>query len=231
MSGDGKGDARVLGSQDAMMTDVADKGRQPGDPSDNRISWTMRVTETSAGGRLVPEMLMDKEFVTSRLSVEFPDGEAGEPVAETEPGGRWFYDGQKITEEVRGSGQARLKEDLIPADEREVVQYSAENKENEIPVTRQRNGKSILRVNGGLIEKDVGKGKRGWKGDLNGGNFVSGNDREEMVLARQRAEGDSHMVCPNAVELPSQRDRVDEELRRTELWRWPNSLSWWFDCV
>lgn len=74
------GEARVLKEQDEAMTDITEKGPPPGDPPDGVVSWVAKVTGTSAGGRLAPERVLDAAFVSSRLSVEFPDGEEGEPV-------------------------------------------------------------------------------------------------------------------------------------------------------
>lgn len=78
----GEGDLGALrtGDQDATMTEIGDGSQPPGDPPDGRGSWVQKVTGSSAGGRLVPEMVLKDEFVTERLQVEFPNGEDGEPV-------------------------------------------------------------------------------------------------------------------------------------------------------
>lgn len=76
------GDSRVLevSGQDAMMTDIGERGRPPGDPPDGTGSWATKVRGTNAGGMPTPESLLDDAFVTERLNVEFPEGEDGEPV-------------------------------------------------------------------------------------------------------------------------------------------------------
>lgn len=61
------------------MTDYLAKGPPPGDPPDPSGSWATKVGGTRVVGRTVPEMVIDEEFVTSRLRVEFPNGEDGEP--------------------------------------------------------------------------------------------------------------------------------------------------------
>lgn len=80
------GDSRVLGSegQDATMIDVGGSGRPPGDPPDEPGSWVKKVVGTSGGGMPVPERVLDDEFVSSRMRVEFPNGEEGEPIITTE---------------------------------------------------------------------------------------------------------------------------------------------------
>lgn len=80
MATSGDGEIRVLSDQDATMTDIGEKGRPPGDPPDGMGSWVTKVTGTFVGGRPVPESILNEEFVTARLSVEFPNGEDGEPV-------------------------------------------------------------------------------------------------------------------------------------------------------
>ncbi|KAG7578919.1 Reverse transcriptase domain [Arabidopsis thaliana x Arabidopsis arenosa] len=77
-----QGDFRVSGSgnQDATMMDVGEKGRPPGETPDASVSWVGRVKGSSAGGMPVPEAVLGDEFVRSRLTLEFPDGEEGEPV-------------------------------------------------------------------------------------------------------------------------------------------------------
>ncbi|KAL9308483.1 putative transcription factor interactor and regulator CCHC(Zn) family [Arabidopsis thaliana] len=62
------------------MTDIGEKGRPPGDPPDGRGSWVAKVTGTSVGGRPNPASVLDEEFVSARMRVEFPNGEDGEPV-------------------------------------------------------------------------------------------------------------------------------------------------------
>ncbi|XP_010490183.1 PREDICTED: uncharacterized protein LOC104767918 [Camelina sativa] len=68
-------------AQDAMMVDIGDRGRPPGDPPDAPRVWVEKVTGTAGGGRLCPHMVLDDEFVESRLQLEFPNGPGGEPVA------------------------------------------------------------------------------------------------------------------------------------------------------
>lgn len=68
------------GGEDATMLDIGEKGRPPGDPPDTSVSWAQRVVGSNAGGRPNPEKLMDDEFVSARLKLEFPNGEDGEPV-------------------------------------------------------------------------------------------------------------------------------------------------------
>lgn len=77
-----KGDTRVMNgeSQDATMEDIGEKERPPGDPPDGSGSWVKKVTGSIAGGMLIPEEVVDDEFVAARLSLEFPNGDDGEPV-------------------------------------------------------------------------------------------------------------------------------------------------------
>lgn len=80
------GDIRVLAivGQDATMVDIVDPGQPPGDPPGDppnvTRTWVDRVVEGNAGGRLSPERLLNAEFVTERVQLDFPDGEDGEPV-------------------------------------------------------------------------------------------------------------------------------------------------------
>lgn len=69
-----------LGDLDAMMTDVGEKGRPPGEPPDAAISWVQRVVSGSTRGMTTPDSIMADDFVNERLRLEFPDGEDGEPV-------------------------------------------------------------------------------------------------------------------------------------------------------
>ena len=77
-----EGDFRVLGEErkDATIMEIGEKGRPPGEPPDAPGSWVRKVVEGNAGGMLVPEDVVDERFVESRLSLEFPNGEDGEPV-------------------------------------------------------------------------------------------------------------------------------------------------------
>lgn len=68
------------GEQDATMVDVGEKGRPPGDPPDGKVSWAQKVMGSTVGGMQIPKNCLDDEFVFDRLSLEFPDGEDGEPV-------------------------------------------------------------------------------------------------------------------------------------------------------
>lgn len=51
-----------------------------GDPPDAAASWVTKVVGSNASGKLTPETVLDDVFVEERLSLEFPDGEDGEPV-------------------------------------------------------------------------------------------------------------------------------------------------------
>ncbi|CAA7030618.1 unnamed protein product [Microthlaspi erraticum] len=66
--------------KDATMTDAGEQGRPPGDPPDGRGTWAMKVRGTNAGGMPIPEDILDDDFVTARLNMEYPKGEDGEPV-------------------------------------------------------------------------------------------------------------------------------------------------------
>ncbi|KAG2274425.1 hypothetical protein Bca52824_056980 [Brassica carinata] len=55
------------------------KDRPPGDPPDAPGSWVRKVVGCNKGGMQVPEEAVDEEFVESRLKLEFPNGEDGEP--------------------------------------------------------------------------------------------------------------------------------------------------------
>lgn len=66
--------------QDTTMVDIGEKGRPPGEPPDAPGSWVRKVLGSNAGGMPVPEEVIDAEFVESRLKLEFPNGEDGEPV-------------------------------------------------------------------------------------------------------------------------------------------------------
>ncbi|CAL9248161.1 unnamed protein product, partial [Arabidopsis halleri] len=70
---------RVLGvdDPDANMEDV---GRPPGDGVVDTSTWVEKVQGSIGGGLPVPERVLDDEFVASRMAVEYPDGEDGEPV-------------------------------------------------------------------------------------------------------------------------------------------------------
>ncbi|XP_048596345.1 uncharacterized protein LOC125578102 [Brassica napus] len=76
------GDFRVLGEdeQDTTMEDTGEKGRPPGDPPDAPGSWVRKVVGSNVGGMPVPEDVVDEKFVESRLRLEFPNGDDGEPV-------------------------------------------------------------------------------------------------------------------------------------------------------
>lgn len=80
MSGDSRAAGANTADQDATMADVGEKGRPPGDPPDVAGSWVKKVVGSSAGGMPVPEEFLDDVFVSSRLQLDFPDGEEGEPV-------------------------------------------------------------------------------------------------------------------------------------------------------
>ncbi|KAG7544019.1 Ribonuclease H domain [Arabidopsis thaliana x Arabidopsis arenosa] len=80
MESSGDSRALVVGDQDATMTDIPEKGQPPGAPPDGSGSWVSKVVGTSAGGMQSPEKMLNDEFVSARLRVEFPNGEDGEPV-------------------------------------------------------------------------------------------------------------------------------------------------------
>lgn len=77
-------EARVTEVQDETMADINEKGQPPGDPPgdppDATKLWVAKVVGTNEGGRLTPEKVLDAAFVEERLSLEFPNGEDGEPV-------------------------------------------------------------------------------------------------------------------------------------------------------
>ncbi|XP_010425860.1 PREDICTED: uncharacterized protein LOC104710904 [Camelina sativa] len=77
-----EGEARVLsgGDQDARMEEAGGGSRPPGDPPDAPGSWVQKVTGSCGGGMLRPEDVLDDDFVTTRVRLEFPNGVAGEPV-------------------------------------------------------------------------------------------------------------------------------------------------------
>lgn len=62
------------------MTDIGERFRPPGDPPDASVMWVKKVTGSGVGGRPVPEMVLDDDFVSERVNLEFPNGEDGEPV-------------------------------------------------------------------------------------------------------------------------------------------------------
>lgn len=65
--------------QDATMEDIGGKERPPVDPPDVPGSWVRKVVGCSEGGMPVLEEVVAEEFVESRLTLEFPNGEDGEP--------------------------------------------------------------------------------------------------------------------------------------------------------
>lgn len=77
-----EGDFRVSnsGDQEVTMMDTREKGRPPGEPPDGPTSWVKKVTGSGGGGIRSPEEVLDEDFVMDRLSLEFPNGEDGEPV-------------------------------------------------------------------------------------------------------------------------------------------------------
>lgn len=80
MSGGGDWAISGIGAQDATMVDVGERGRPPGDPPDLTVSWALKVSGSNVGGRPNPENLLDDDFVAARLTLDFPNGEDGEPV-------------------------------------------------------------------------------------------------------------------------------------------------------
>lgn len=71
--------ARVSGRGDQDES-MEDDGRPPGSSPGGSPSWAEKVQGSGGGGIPVPERLMEDEFVSSRMSLEFPDGEEGEAV-------------------------------------------------------------------------------------------------------------------------------------------------------
>ncbi|CAL9226597.1 unnamed protein product [Arabidopsis halleri] len=67
----------VPGDQDVSMDD---DGRPPGITEGESVSWVAKVQESNGGGIPVPEKILADEFVTSRMRLEFPNGDEGEPV-------------------------------------------------------------------------------------------------------------------------------------------------------
>lgn len=67
-------------NQDTAMFDIGDKGRPSGEPPDGAVSWVQKVVGRNVGGMPIPEDVLDDDFVSSRLQLEFPNGEDGEPV-------------------------------------------------------------------------------------------------------------------------------------------------------
>lgn len=66
--------------QATTVTDIGERIWLLGDPLDASVLWVKKVTGSGTGGRPVPEMVLDDEFVSVRLNLEFPNGEDGEPV-------------------------------------------------------------------------------------------------------------------------------------------------------
>lgn len=65
---------------EATMEDIGEKGKPPGRPSDGTCSWVKKVMGSLGGGMPILEEVVDEEFVTTRLQLEFSDGEDGELV-------------------------------------------------------------------------------------------------------------------------------------------------------
>ncbi|EOA18505.1 hypothetical protein CARUB_v10007057mg, partial [Capsella rubella] len=61
------------------MEEVGEKSRPPGDPPDAPGSWAQKVKGSHGGGMRMPEEVLDAAFVKSRVRLEFPNGEDGEP--------------------------------------------------------------------------------------------------------------------------------------------------------
>ncbi|KAL8161101.1 hypothetical protein V2J09_012590 [Rumex salicifolius] len=61
--------------QDASMEDSG--GRPPGAPPEG--TWAQKVAGQEAGGIPAPESVISDEFVMTRMRIEFPNGEEGEP--------------------------------------------------------------------------------------------------------------------------------------------------------
>lgn len=79
MSGARVSGARVLASneQDVSMAEV---GQPPGDIPAVSSLWVEKVQGSGGCGLPVPERVVDDEFVSARMRIEFPNGEEGEPV-------------------------------------------------------------------------------------------------------------------------------------------------------
>ncbi|KAG7576302.1 Ribonuclease H domain [Arabidopsis thaliana x Arabidopsis arenosa] len=59
---------------------MEDDGRPPGMDPRAAGSWVDKVQSSNGGGVSVPEKILGDEFVKSRMRLEFPNGEGGEPV-------------------------------------------------------------------------------------------------------------------------------------------------------
>lgn len=77
-----EGDFRASSEEGRNLTmeDIGERGRPPGDPADAPGSWVRKVLGSNEGGRPIPEEVVDEKFMESRLRLEFPNGEDGEPV-------------------------------------------------------------------------------------------------------------------------------------------------------
>ena len=89
------GDSRVLltEAREVTMVDVGDKVRPSDVPPGGQGSWVNKVVGNLGGGMMRSERVLDDEFVMARISVEFPDGEDGEPVITI---------GQEVMDAMRG---------------------------------------------------------------------------------------------------------------------------------
>ncbi|KAG7579838.1 Ribonuclease H domain [Arabidopsis thaliana x Arabidopsis arenosa] len=76
----GENGGTISGGEDTNMVDTGERGRPPGDPPDRSGSWVQKVVGSNAGGMPVPEEVLNDDFVSERLHLEFPNGEDGEPV-------------------------------------------------------------------------------------------------------------------------------------------------------
>lgn len=79
-AGAGELASAAAGEHDETMMDVGEKVRPPGDPPDSSGLWAAKVKGSSGGGMAIPESVLNDEFVRERVSLEFPNGEDGEPV-------------------------------------------------------------------------------------------------------------------------------------------------------
>lgn len=77
-----RGDSRVLcvNDRDALMEDVGERGWPPGEPSDALGSWAAKVKGSVTGRMQIPEEILEDDFVSERLLLEFLNGEVGEPL-------------------------------------------------------------------------------------------------------------------------------------------------------
>lgn len=66
--------------RDTTMVDIGGKDQPPGDPPDVTVSLVMKVVGSNVRGVPTSESVLDDDFVTERLRLEFSNGTDGEPV-------------------------------------------------------------------------------------------------------------------------------------------------------